>query len=316
MRIADIRLRLGLGMLLLAAVPAAHAAQLPHSQTLSTSGSTRATAYAAANKIVSDDTSIYVAWLDHVSEIMTRRFDRASGVWDHAVRVGSGDDNHGGPALTIDSEGYLYIVYGPHHAPFKFRRSSHPHAVDAWDPEETFADKATLPSLVCGPDGTLHCAYRSSATNPWRLLYQRRVPGGQWSESLALVDAVATGYAQFGNSLAVAADSTLHLAFHVYDEKPAAGKMIGYLRSRDSGRKWENILGVPMTLPVRPDSDCAIERGPDLDMRTGNVVLDPEGRPWITANRGRHETAGGKSLLGQSIAGDRPTYQRRPRPQF
>ena len=284
MHAADFRFPFALAVLLAAAAPAPRAADLPLTQTLSTSGSTRGTAYAAANKIVSAGDSIFVAWLDHLSNTMIRRYDRAANRWDPAILVGFGTDNHGGPALTIDNEGYLSIVYGPHHGPLKFRRSARPHSVDAWDPEETFTDKATYPSLVCGPDGTLHVTYRSSATDPWRLLYQRRAPGGQWSEPLALVDAVATGYAQFGNSLAVAPDGTLHLAFHVYDQKPAGGKMIGYLRAPDGGLTWQNATGAPMTLPVRPDSDCAIERGAGLDMRTGNVALDPEGRPWITAS--------------------------------
>ena len=88
---------------------------------LSSSGSGRATAYIESNKIISHQGKTHVTWLDTPNEgfrIKARTLDQASGAWSEEVTVGEAIDNHGGPALTIDREGYLHIVYFSHHHPF------------------------------------------------------------------------------------------------------------------------------------------------------------------------------------------------------
>jgi hypothetical protein len=107
--------------------------------------------------------------------------------------------------------------------------------------------------------------------------------GGTWTAPRRLVDAgIASGYTQYGNSLAVGPDGTLHLGFHIYEEvAPAAGKSLGYLRSRDAGATWEAADGTPVALPATPRSPCFIEQGRSLDMRIGDVVVDATGAPWL-----------------------------------
>jgi len=72
---------------------------------LSNRGSTRATRYSGTNKIVTRDGKTHIAWLDSISDTMIATYDRIRGLWTHPVTVGSGYDNHGGPALTCDSMG-------------------------------------------------------------------------------------------------------------------------------------------------------------------------------------------------------------------
>ncbi len=255
------------------------------SKTLSTIGSTRATAYAASNKIITAKGKVFVTWLDHVSDIRVKTYDVAAGTWGETVLVGKGVDNHGGPAMTMDSRGYLYVVFGPHHGPFQFRRSSRPYDAAKWEPVRRFGSKGTYPSLICDADDTLHCAYRGGPSPP-RLMYQRRVKGGKWSKPRAIVHPnVKPGYTQYGNALAVSPDGVIHLGFHIYDyhQKIGAGKSLGYLRSRDKGKTWETIAGLVVKTPATPKTPCFIEQGPKLDMRIGNLVVDPEGRPWLTA---------------------------------
>ena len=74
---------------------------------LSVHGSTRAARYAAANKIVTLKGKTHVTWLDSVTQTMVATYDHATRTWADAVKVGDGKDNHGGPALTRDSEGHL-----------------------------------------------------------------------------------------------------------------------------------------------------------------------------------------------------------------
>ena len=253
------------------------------SKILSTGGSTRATAYGMSNKIITANGKVFVTWLDHVSDIRVKTYDVAAGTWGETVLLGKGADNHGGPAMTIDSRGYLYVVFGPHNGPFQFRRSSRPYDATKWEPVRRFGSGATYPSLICDADDTLHCAYRGGPS-PSRLMYQRRPKGGKWSKPRAIVHPnVKPGYTQFGIALAVSADGVIHLGFHIYDQKPPGGKSLGYLRSRDKGKTWETADGAAVKLPATPKSHCFIEQGAKLNMRIGNLVVDADGRPWLTA---------------------------------
>ena len=252
---------------------------------LSTDGSTRGTAYAMSSKVITMGGGVYVAWLDFGAEIRMVRYDVASGTYGAIEHLGTGTDNHGGPAITMDGGGHIHAVFGPHHGPFQYRRTEQPLDITTWTDVESFGDTATYPSLVCDADDTLHLTYRGG-TSPNGLLYQQRPSGGEWSAPVRIVDAdVAPGYTQFGNPLAVAADGTLHLGFHIYDQEPApgAGKALGYLRSPDGGMSWETVDGVAVTLPATPATDCFIEQDAALDMRIGDLVLDPDGDPWLVA---------------------------------
>lgn len=262
---------------------------------LSETGSTRGTAYAMSNKIVTWGARTHVAWLDRVSRTMVATHDNEKRQWLGAWVVGEGLDNHGGPALTTDSKGYLHIVFGPHHGDFQHFRSVRPNDASEWTSLGVFGARGTYPSLVSDSRDTLHITYRGLGT-PWQLAYQRRPKGGEWSEAIAIVDAaVPDGYTQYGNGLCVGPDDCLHLAFHVYDLHPAAGKAVGYLRSPDGGDSWMLADGTPIELPYTPRDPGWVEQAPDLDMRAGNVQLSPQGLPYFTV--GHYEARPGSTTL-------------------
>jgi len=258
---------------------------LQFSKILSSNGSTRATAYMMSNKIITANNKIFVAWLDRVADIQIKAYDIENDKWSETILIGKGVDNHSGPAITMDSEGYLHVVFGPHHGPFQYTRSSQPYEIDQWEPVELFGDSATYPSLVIDRDDRLHCTYRGGGPEPRRLIYQQKPKHGDWTDPLELVHpGVDSGYTQFGNSLMIAPDGTIHLGFHIYDRvEPAAGKSIGNLRSKDGGKTWQNANREIIDLPATPQSPCFIEQGQELDMRCGNLAIDPGGNPWLTA---------------------------------
>ena len=271
-----------LSMLLLVADNAIAAPQ-GQTTTLSTNGSTRGTAYAATNKIVTLGSRTHAAWLDSGSVTMIRTYDAATGEWGDAVEVGRGKDNHGGPALCADSKGHLHIVFGPHHGPFQYRRSVRPNDIAQWTPVEEFGDTSTYPSLVCDSRDTLHIAYRGGAS-PWKLMYQRRPGGGPWSDPVALVRSpVKKGYTQWGNALAIDDKDRLHLAYHFYDvELHKAGVAVGYLYSDDAGGTWRTTSGKALELPGTLETCEPILHDKSIDIRVGNVALAPDGTVFIT----------------------------------
>ena len=252
--------------------------------TISTTGSTRATAY-VGNKIITKDGKTFIGWLDHIgelSQIKVKCYDIKSKTWGDAVNVGTGADSHGGPSMTMDNKGYLHMVYGAHHQPLKYSRTVRPMDISEWVDLGTFGSKETYPSLITAPDGTLWCATRSSATDPWRLCVYCKLPDQEWSSAIDVLEADELGYAQTGNTLVVGADGTIHLGLYIYTTKSNAGKVIGYLRSHDNAKTWENAYGDVMTLPVTSESDCFFERGDTFNMYLGGFALDPEGNPWLS----------------------------------
>ena len=256
--------------------------------TVSTAGSTRATAYQNGNKIITKDGKTFITWLDHVGELVqikVKSYDGKSRKWSDSVTVGTGNDSHAGGVLTMDKAGYIHIVYGAHHEKMKYSRTVRPLDISAWIQTGIFGSaKDTYPSLVTAPDDTLWCATRSSATDPWRLRIYRKPPDMKWDSGLDILEVGDMGYAQVGNSLAVGADGTIHVGILIYTTKSDGGRMVGYLRSRDAGKTWENAEGHILKIPATPESDCFIEQGKTLDMRIGNIALDPGGNPWMTVS--------------------------------
>ncbi len=250
---------------------------------LSDHGSTRATAYSMSNKIITAKGVKYVTWLDSVSNIMIQSLHLETGKWGEPLLLGRGVDNHSGAALTMDSKGYIYAVFGPHHGPFQFARSLEPYSIGDWKRYEDFGEFATYPSLVCDANDVLHLTYRGGPM-PRRLMYQQKETGEKWSAAKALVfDDVGDTYTQFGNPLAVSSKGVLHLGFHIYDFFPRAGNYIGYLQSPDGGTTWRTAAGDTVNIPATTDTDCFIEKGEKLDMRLLSLVLDQQQRPWLSA---------------------------------
>ena len=148
---------------------------------LSRQGCGRASGYAEANKIVTAKGRTHVAWIDSPPEgfrVRVATLNRTTGKWSPTFTVGQAKDNHGGPALTIDSDGYLHIAYFPHHDPFRYRRSKRPHDASEWEEEIQFGERLTYPTMICSADNTLYfTARRSFSDRPWVVELWEKKPG-------------------------------------------------------------------------------------------------------------------------------------------
>ncbi|MBF0433388.1 MAG: DUF2341 domain-containing protein, partial [Fibrobacteria bacterium] len=252
-------------------------------------GSDRATAYSTSNKIITANGKIFASWLDHDMKVRIKTYDIATKTWGSAVVLGTAEDNHGGPALTMDSQGYLYAVFGPHHGIFKLRRSTQPYQADKWQSLPDFGSYATYPSLICTPDDKLHIVYRGGS-GVRKLIYQNRSKEGKWSAIKSIVSInTYSRYSQFGGILHVTPDSVLHLGFHIYygyqGDGPQRGLSVGYLRSKDDGASWQNIDGDSITLPAIPTSNCYVEKSDTENLRIVGMALDPDKKPWVLVGR-------------------------------
>ncbi|MBC7369385.1 MAG: BNR-4 repeat-containing protein [Undibacterium sp.] len=262
---------------------------------LSHEGSGRATGYGEASKIITAAGKTHVAWLDADAEkfrVRVRTLDLATGAWSPTVDIGPAHDNHGGPALTIDSKGYLHIVYFPHHRPFHYRRSLRPHDTSAWSPEIEFGESLSYPVVLVGPDDTIYMTcrrYYEAVDHLNEMEFWKKPADGEWARQRVVLRSRHLAYVQFQDSLAWGADHrTIHLSCRIYETAPVKGakpiETLGYLRSPDLGITWQKLDGSPVTLPATAETVEILARGGADTGRTlsaGSLAVDPKGVPHL-----------------------------------
>jgi hypothetical protein len=255
----------------------------------------RATGYAEASKIITAAGKTHVAWLDATAEtfrVRVRSLDLATGVWSPVTDVGPAHDNHGGPALTIDSQGFLHIVYFPHHRPFRYRRSLRPHDSSAWGPEIQFGESLSYPVLLCAPDDTLLMTcrrYYEGNDRPNEVELWKKPADGAWARQRVILRSRHLHYAHFQDALAWGDDHrTIHLSCRIYETNPVKGakpiETLGYLRSPDMGVTWEKLDGSPVTLPATADTVDVLARGGADSGRilyAGPLAVNAKGVPHL-----------------------------------
>ncbi len=251
---------------------------------LSEDGSTGAMKYLMSNKIVTLDGKTHVTWMDLVSgtqRVMISTYNHASQTWTQPVQVGTAVDDHGGPALTSDSNGYLHIIFGPHGGdPFHYYRSTLPNDSNQWEDQNDFGVDATYPSMVCDDNDTLHVVYRRSQSSPWELLYQRLPAGGSWSTPQALAVSPDTGYSNYDKHLLIGPDNTIHMGYHLFKLVSSVRVYkVGHMMSADRGDTWTLADGTSLTLPVTYDANAFF--APVGMRKIVGMAIDSQSHPWI-----------------------------------
>ena len=289
------RLQHALGLIaLLALVVLDGAAAAP--VLISAAGSGRATAYIESPKIIRRGDRTHVTWLDSTPagfRVRVRTLDQTTGTWGEPVTVGEAEDNHGGPALTIDEAGYLHILYYSHHHPFRYRRSVRPNDASAWTPYSEFGNNLTYPALVCAADGTLiMVARRSYDDQPWELELWTKPPGAPWRQHGPVLRSRIPNYAQFGASLAWSPDHRiLHLGARILElpngELTDMYAGVVHLTSADLGQTWRDTDGRPLAGPATIDNGRPLLTGSTDESRilhAGSIDVGPAGQVALPYN--------------------------------
>ena len=247
------------------------------------------------NKIITHDGKRHVAWLDSTEEgyfDRVRTLDRKTGEWSPTYTLGRASDNHGRPAMTMDSKGYLHVVYGVHHDDVPYRRSVRPNDASEWTETVTFGADMTYPTLMCGPDDTLYLTGRSK----WggvRLF--AKPPGEDWEDRGLIIRTLegCFSYAAYHSGLAWGPDHrTLHLSCETYQSKTEESNLWGtiqsanYMRSTDFGKSWERADGTPIEMPATSETMDVLAAGessyPKPEIRNlGAIAVDSKGRPFV-----------------------------------
>lgn len=256
---------------------------------LSNAGSGRATAYSETNKVVTVNGKTHASWLDVTAEgfrVRIRTLDHGTGTWSDTYTIGEGQDNHGGPSLTVDSKDYLHVAYYAHNGPMRYRRSLRPNDASEWTRYLEVGETLSYPTLVCRADDTLLLTGRSyHKTEPWTCTLFTKGKSGTWDSGRALLQAKEPGYAQFMDAMAWSPNhQTLHMSFWFYGGDPGIGKTIGYLQSPDGGTTWTRRDGTPVSLPANEDTVDLVHRmAPDATagLRGSRLAVSPDGIPHV-----------------------------------
>jgi len=272
---------------------------------LSGAGSGRATGYGEASKIITLGDRTHVVWLDAEPagfRVRGRTLDRRTGQWSETVTIGEAFDNHGGPGLTVDHEGYLHVVYYPHHRPFRYRRSTRPNDLSAWEAEIQFGESLSYPVLLCAPDGTLILTcrrYYEANDRLNELELWKKPPGRDWQRQGVVMRSRYLDYVHFQESTAWGPDHrTIHLSCRIYETNPRSGapalETLGYLVSPDAGATWSRLDGAPVALPASAETvDVLLRSGGDTGRVAiaGALAVSPAGVPHLLHSVREHGTA-------------------------
>lgn len=220
----------------------------------------------APASVVSTQDKVHVVWGDATDPsikvpgvpVRAATFDRASGRLGEAALLGYGapaNDIHNTPSITRDGSGYLHALGGTHGRPFPYARSLRPDDAAAGWTEAVPAGEAagqTYVGLVCGPDGTLHAAFRlwRSQVEPFpasshaTLAYQRKRPGQPWEPPRVLVVSPFSEYSVFYHRLTIDRRGRLFLSYDYWstfwfyrNDLPARRRTL--LLSPDGGESWK-----------------------------------------------------------------------------
>lgn len=265
--------------------------------TISTQGSGRATGYVESNKIVTIGDRTHVTWLDSDDtgfRVRIRTLDRTTGLWSDTVTLGDAHDNHGGPAITVDSQGFLHVIYYPHSGAFRYRKSLAPNDATAWTDEQLVGERLTYPSLITGPDDTLYLIARTRESTAWGVNLYTKPKNGEWSAPTRLIQAGESNYSHFQASLAWGPDHrTIHLSTRMYGDDPRWGYKVGYMKSVDFGQNWITSDGTAIALPATKNTIDSIEAIPashrgsyasSSALRAGWIAVDESNVPHVLYN--------------------------------
>jgi hypothetical protein len=187
-------------------------------------------------------------------------FDHATNQWLGPFRVSDKPvyDEHGYPVLTVDSRGYLHIVYDGHQIPLKYKRSLRPNDASAWASYEEIGEVATYPHLFVGPNDALFVFYRErgDSYDRWVEQMQTKEVGGSWSTPKTILDSEwrsndpMNDFTVLVQSVHLGQDGAIYMTWSWQPRQEAYDVDVGFAKSADFGRTWTWMDGTPYTLPI------------------------------------------------------------------
>jgi BNR repeat-containing family member len=243
----------------------------------------------------------YIAFQHHSMDPYVMAYDHAANRWSDAHRAGTSaiadDDSHGNPALWLDAEGRIHLIYGCHggfsgdkgfHA-----RSKNPGDLTAWEELPPIDAKLTYPQLSRFANGDLLLVYRAGVHNitrqrhdPWG--YRISADGGNsWGAFVPLSNGQGDLYCRS----AIGPDDRIHINV-VWEDPPAIGRQDVYYFEYGLDGRAVTATGSALRLPFGKkslDADRAqiFDTGGDRSTINPSIAASPDGCCWLGMHRDR-----------------------------
>ena len=280
------------------------------------------------NGIISQGDWQYTAfYLDANTLRVIKRQISSGGVTSHDLKGHYGvRDAHNIASIGHDRDGFLHLSYDQHASPLRYRRSTLPHDITQWDFEAPLTGKfeasSTYPAFILPRKShPLTLLYRDgNSLNGVIRLKDYDETTREWRDHpipiLAGADPVNSPHCPYLNNPVVGPDGALHLSFvwRIPSETTKAtvnNVDIGYARSPDNGKTWQNAAGQLLPSPLTPSAATVFPVAPGSNlMNQCSMALDSKGRPHVAFyandNSGipqyHHLWFDGASWLCQAIA--------------
>jgi hypothetical protein len=259
---------------------APHTVQPPYAATYHASTERTYIAYLGLQR------DLYITYYDHVAASFVTPVE----IFNYPL---SDSDNHGAPALAVDHDGRIHIVWGSHNSNHRHSRSDNPDDISAWT-TTSISTTGTYPNLDVDPaTGDLYLIDRAGSsghTSPFPShaygSIRKSTDGTTWSAATSLVDTTGTPEsasdfyirgAMFGD------DGLLHFAWQVARGSSHDDTRINIYHAKydpSDGNLYSadgTNLGTEITWAEHPDC-LAVERQP-IGVNTltvsGNMVAIP-----------------------------------------
>jgi hypothetical protein len=157
-------------------------------------------------------------------------YDRKTGKVSKPVLLGANGlekqpDPHNVPSVAIDSKGYIHVILGAHHHPFKYTRSLKPLDINGGWTKPVYIGKCgnrkegryTYAAFYCDKKDNLHLISRWAGDRYiFRLVYMRKKPGLPWEEQKYLVEPFKNNYVCWYHKLTADRKDRLFLRYKTF----------------------------------------------------------------------------------------------------
>jgi hypothetical protein len=264
----------------------------------------------------------YVAYQGPLEDPYVASYDHAAGEWSGPFKAGASImgktpgakiDNHGKPALIVDGDGYIHLVFGGHgglpsHGTNELGNthkgqqihvvSKRPRDISEWEVLDNISPFGTYNQFVKMNNGDIYLFYRHGAhRSNW--VYQKSTDNGRsFAPPVSVLKTAPrtddpgvedSWYAWFtngqDNDIIVTYNYHRHLGANHTGERHNAY----YMEMDTDGGSWRNVSGERLTVPVTKDyadeMTLVADTG-DLWTVRGTTDLDPAGKPHVTVEVG------------------------------
>ena len=171
----------------------------------------------------------YVAYMSAGYRPTLIYYDHENATWSPAYIASTygvlANDDHGSPAMWVDNQGYINVIYGAHGHPFDYVKSTYPERIDEWTTMDRIGEYGPdATSYACvSYDTTNHVAHliaRDKVGDDYIIGYRNSTDGGEtWSDKQSVVLVDDTIYVPYKGSGVLDPDDSniLHVNWATYN---------------------------------------------------------------------------------------------------